>query len=203
MNRSGYSWLLSLLAFLVGPVGAADLSAVADACNDCHGGDGVSEWNDVPTIAGIDEFVHSDALFVYRDRARPCTDSKYRQGENSRVETNMCDIVADMSDDEIEGIAAHYAALPFVPATQDFDAALAVVGEAVHERECMRCHSDGGSNPADEAGILAGQWMGYMKQTFAEYETGAREQPKKMQEKMVNLSADDVEALLHYYASQQ
>ena len=72
MIRNGYSWLLSLLAFLAVPVGASDLSAVADACNDCHGSDGVSEWNDVPTIAGIDEFVHSDALFVYRDRARPC-----------------------------------------------------------------------------------------------------------------------------------
>ena len=125
------------------------------------------------------------------------------RGDTSRAETNMCEVVADMSDDEIEKIAAHYAALPFVPATQEFDAALAAAGEAVHERECARCHTDGGSNPEDEAGILAGQWMGYMKQTFVEYETGAREQPKKMQEKMVNLSVDDVDALIHYYASQQ
>jgi cytochrome c553 len=32
---------------------------------------------------------------------------------------------------------------------------------------------------------------------------GEREQPKKMQEKMDALSADDVKALVHFYASQQ
>ena len=26
-------------------------------CNSCHGDDGVSQWTDVPTIAGIDVFV--------------------------------------------------------------------------------------------------------------------------------------------------
>jgi sulfide dehydrogenase cytochrome subunit len=115
----------------------------------------------------------------------------------------MCDVAAGLSDDDIVAIAAHYAALAFVPAKQEFDAALASAGEAVHNEQCDRCHSDGGGNPEDEAGILAGQHMGYLKNTFAEYASGAREQPSKMQEKMDQLSADDVNALLHYYASQQ
>ena len=42
-----------------------------------------------------------------------------------------------------------------------------------------------------------------METTFAQYAAGEREQPKKMQEKMDALSADDTKALLHYYASQQ
>ena len=108
-----------------------------------------------------------------------------------------------MSDDDIEAIAEHYAGLPFTPAKQEFDAALATGGETVHSRECSRCHSDGGANADDEASILAGQWMGYLETTFAEYASGAREQPDKMKEKMDALSADDVQALLHYYASQQ
>ena len=115
----------------------------------------------------------------------------------------MCAVAADLSDEMIDEIAAHYAALPFVAAKQEFDAGLAAAGKAVHEAECDRCHSEGGSNPEDEAGILAGQQMGYLMDTFAEYRAGEREQPQKMEEKVNALSDDDVKALVHYYASQQ
>ena len=182
---------------------AGDLEAVVENCNGCHGNDGVSQWTDVPTIAGVPEFVHSDALYIFRDEARPCTETEYKQGDTSRPATTMCAVVADLSDDMIDEVAAYYAGLPFVAAKQDFDAALAEAGKAVHEAECDRCHSEGGSNPEDEAGILAGQWMGYLNDTFAEYRAGDREQPKKMEEKLNALSDDDVKALVHYYASQQ
>ena len=182
---------------------AGDLEAAVENCNGCHGDNGVSQWTDVPTIAGVPEFVHADALYIFRDEARPCTESKYRQGDTSRAATTMCAVAADLSDEMIDELAAHYAALPFGAAKQEFDAGLAAAGKAVHEAECDRCHSEGGSNPEDEAGILAGQWMGYLEDTFAEYSTGEREQPKKMEEKLNALSADDVKALVHYYASQQ
>ena len=181
----------------------ADLDAIVEDCNGCHGDDGVSQWTDVPTIAGVPEFVHSDALYLYRDEARPCAESDYKQGDTSRAATTMCAVVADLDDDTIDEIAAHYFALPFVAAKQEVDADLAAAGKAVHDAECDRCHSEGGSNPDDEAGILAGQWMGYMEATFAEYASGDRDQPKKMKEKMDALSADDTKALIHYYASQQ
>jgi sulfide dehydrogenase cytochrome subunit len=182
---------------------AADLDALVESCDGCHGTDGVSQWDDVPTIAGIDAFVHSDALWVYQERGRPCATGPYRQGDTDRPETSMCDIAAELSDDQIEAIADHYAALPFVPAKQSFDAELASAGAAIHDSECKRCHSDGGSNPEDEASILAGQWMGYLRSTFDHYAAGEREQPEKMQEKMDPLGADEVTALIHYYASQQ
>jgi len=182
---------------------AGDLEAAVENCNGCHGDNGVSQWTDVPTIAGVPEFVHADALYIFRDEARPCTESKYRQGDTSRAATTMCAVAADLSDEMIDEIAAHYAALPFVAAKQEFDAGLAAAGKAVHEAECDRCHSEGGSNPEDEAGILAGQQMGYLTDTFAEYRAGEREQPKKMEEKVNALSDDDVKALVHYYASQQ
>lgn len=182
---------------------AGDLDAVVENCNGCHGNDGVSQWADMPTIAGVPEFVGADALYIFRDEARPCTESKYRQGDTSRPATTMCAVAADLSDDMIDEVAAHYAGLPFVAAKQDFDADLAAKGKTVHDAECDRCHSEGGSNPDDEAGILAGQWMGYLEDTFAEYASGDREQPKKMEEKLSALSDDDVKALIHYYASQQ
>jgi sulfide dehydrogenase cytochrome subunit len=182
---------------------AGDLESAIENCNGCHGDDGVSQWNDVPTIAGIPEFVHSDALYIFRDEARPCTEIEYKQGDTSRPATSMCAVTADLSDDMIDELAAHYAAMDFVPAKQDFDAALAEAGKAIHDAECDRCHSEGGSNPEDEASILSGQHMGYLEETFAEYRAGEREQPKKMEEKLSALSDDDVKALVHYYASQQ
>jgi sulfide dehydrogenase cytochrome subunit len=97
----------------------------------------------------------------------------------------------------------YYAGLPFVAAKQDFDAALAEAGKAVHEGNCDKCHSDGGANPEDEAGILAGNMMGYLEAQLADYRAGEREQPKKMEEKVSALTDDDVKALVNYYASQQ
>ena len=182
---------------------AGDLDSIVADCNGCHGDNGVSQWTDVPTIAGVPEFVHSDALYLFRDEARPCSESQYKQGDTSKAATTMCAVTADLSDDQIDEIAAYYAGLPFVAAKQDFDAALAEAGKGVHEAQCDRCHSEGGSNPEDEAGILAGNLMGYLEAQLAAYRAGEREQPAKMEEKVNALSDDDVKALVHYYASQQ
>lgn len=186
-----------------GAAAADDIESLVSKCEGCHGDNGVSRWSDMPTIAGIDAFVHSDALFTYRDEARPCEKSAVRQGDTDHPEMTMCEVAAKLSDEQIEAIAEHYAALPFVPAEQDFDAALAAAGKKIHDEACARCHSDGGSNPEDEASILAGQQMGYLETTFAEYASGERDQLDAMKEKMDALTDDDVKALLHYYASQQ
>lgn len=192
-----------LIITALGQARASGLEDTIATCNGCHGDNGVSQWTDMPTIAGIDAFVHSDALYAYQAEERPCAMAEVRQGDKAGEEANMCDAVTDLSEDDIEALAEHYAALPFVPAKQDFDASLAAAGEAVHDGECSRCHSDGGSNPEDEASILAGQWMGYLESTFAEYASGARAQPEKMKKKMDALSGEQVTALIHYYASQQ
>ena len=194
---------VSAIFALCSSASASDIDSLIKECNDCHGDNGVSQWTDVPTIAGIDAFGIADNLFMYRDEERPCAESKFRQGDTSRAPTTMCAVAADLSDDDIEALGDAYAELPFVPAAQEFDAALAEAGAAVHEQHCSKCHSDGGSNVEDEASILAGQWMGYLEDTFASYASGDRPQDKKMKEKMDALSADDTAALIHYYASQQ
>jgi sulfide dehydrogenase cytochrome subunit len=202
--KSFYCTLISLALGMFASVSSAqDLAAVVDNCNGCHGDDGVSQWSDVPTIAGVPEYVHADALYFFRDEERPCSETEYKQGDTSRPATTMCAVVADLSDEMLDELAAHYFALPFVAAQQEFDAGLAAAGKAVHDEACDKCHSEGGANPDDEAGILSGQWMGYLKATFAEYASGAREQDKKMGEKMDALSDADTTALIHYYASQQ
>ena len=102
-----------------------------------------------------------------------------------------------------EAVADRYSAMSFVAAKQNFDAELAAAGKSKHDDACERCHSEGGSNAEDEAGILTGQWLPYLQTAFDEYASGDREQLEKMKVAMDELSDADVQALLNYYASQQ
>jgi sulfide dehydrogenase cytochrome subunit len=187
--------VIAIAAWLsLGGTAMADAESAMKMCGGCHGAN-----SNAPTIAGLSEFYHADQLYFYRDEERPCSDMATAGGET----TNMCAVVADLSDDDIDAIAAHYAAMPFVAAKQDFDSALAEAGKAIHERDCAVCHTEGGSNAEDDSGMLAGQEMAYLKMMFAEYRAGDRSQPDPMQKKVMALSDDDITALLNYYASQQ
>lgn len=198
-----FFFILPLVMLGLPVASVADVDALMENCNGCHGDNGVSQWDDVPTIAGLPEFVHADALYIFRDEDRPCLESEYRQGDTSRAATTMCAVAGELSDDDIDAIAAAYAELPFVKAKQDFDAALAAKGEALHADNCDRCHSEAGTNVEDEAGILGGNRMGYLRNAFAQYADGSREMPAKMKEKLDPLSDEDKEALVHYYGSIQ
>jgi len=199
-NRKTCATVITTAAWLcLSGAALADMEATLKTCDGCHGADSTGAEKNFPSIAGLSEFYHADQLYFYRDEERPCEDASNASGEV----TNMCALTADLSDDDIDAVAAHYAAQPFVAAQQEFDATLAAAGQQIHDRVCDSCHSDGGSNVEDDSGILAGQWMGYMKSTLAQYRAGEREQPEKMKEKLDALSGDDVKALLHYYASQQ
>jgi sulfide dehydrogenase cytochrome subunit len=203
MKRLTTYFAMALISIAFSSANAGDLETLIEDCNGCHGDNGVSQWTDVPTIAGLAEFVHVDALYVYAEEARPCAKSEYRQGDTSRPAKTMCEIAAELSEDDIDALAAVYAELPYVKAKQDFDADLAAAGKTLHEEHCDKCHSDAGTNPEDEAGMLGGQMMGYLTQSFADYASGEREQPGKMKEKMGLLSEDDAKALVHYYGSVQ
>ena len=202
MNRK-ISSVFSVLILSAPAIAFADIDALIENCNGCHGDGGVSQWSDVPTIAGLAPIVHEDALYIYQEEGRPCAESEYRQGDTSRAATTMCAIAAELSEDDIAALAEAYFEMPYVPAKQDFDADLAAAGEAIHSKQCDKCHSDAGMNPDDEAGMLGGQQMGYLRNMFAQYADGSREQSKKMKEKLDELSADDIEALVNYYGSQQ
>lgn len=203
MKRVTTYFAAALLSIAFSPAFATDVDALMKGCNGCHGDGGVSQWSDVPTLAGFPEFVQVDALYIYQDEARPCAESEYRQGDTSRAATTMCAIAAELSEDDIDALAAAYAGMDYVKATQEFDAALAATGEGIHNEHCDKCHSDAGTNPEDEAGMLGGQMMGFLQASFEQYAAGTREQPKKMKVKMDALSADDVTALVNYYGSIQ
>ena len=186
------------------PFASADALDYGEQCDSCHGADGVSTEGDIPTIAGTSAFMIEEYMFQYLEDARPCRESKYRFGDTDRPATDMCAIAKELSEDEFAEAAEHFSNKEFVAAKQEFDAAKAEVGKMVHKKDCEKCHSDGGSYADDDAGILAGQWMPYLEQVFADYESGERGMMEdKMKDKMDALDAASIDALVHYYASMQ
>ncbi|NMH66657.1 c-type cytochrome [Shewanella salipaludis] len=195
--------LLPLLVLLSCNVLANDLPEHIAVCADCHGDKGISSESDVPTIAGASDVFISDSLFAYREGERIAVESKYRHGDTSRPATDMQKIAKELSEEQIADIAGYFSQQKFIAAKQSFDPGLAAQGEKIHTIKCAKCHEDGGSSADDDAGILAGQWTPYMKQAFKLYRSGERVMIDKMKVKMEQLDDQEVEALLHYYASQQ
>lgn len=196
-----------LLALLAAPLLPTASYAAVDpklsaTCAECHGDKGVSSAQDVPTIAGISATVQSDFLKAYRAKTAPCPKVNYKRGDTSRT-GDMCSVAKDLSDAQIADLADNYAKLPYVAQKQASDAGKAAAGKLLHERDCKKCHSAGGKDPADDAGILGGQPLEWLKASLASFQQGKREQPKKMQDVTSKLSAADIEALANFYASEQ
>lgn len=185
----------------VAALGAADPKLLG-TCQDCHGANGITGAQDVPTIAGVSAVVQSDALKAYKGKTRPCPKVDYKRGDTKR-EGDMCTVAKDLTDAQIADVAAYFAAKPYGALKQPADASKAAAGKQIHDHDCRKCHSSGGKDPADDAGILAGQPATWMKATLAAFKKGSMDQPKNMKSVVTKLSDADIEALAQYYASEQ
>jgi len=171
---------------------AADLAV----CASCHGADGSGAGFDhVPILAGTPAAHLEEALYAYQDGARRCAE-----------EPVMCDTVATMSEAEVVEFAEHFSGMRRILAGETLNAALAETGKRIHAEHCTRCHILPGSKNAEYAlGIpLHGQRSAYLKLAFDSYLSGDRETlVPGMAEKLRLLDADDIDALISYYASYQ
>lgn len=194
-----------LLALLPAAVTAQDGPDAAfsppEICAACHGERGASTHPDLPIIGGLSAFVVEENLFAFRAAERPCRVTFVRSGEVGAATTSMCQLAVTLSDDDIINIAAYYAAQPFMSSFQQTDPDKVAIGAAVHHRECRHCHGEGGSDPADHASILAGQWMPYLTMELLGFRAGKRWMPRKMESKLQRVSDEEVAALVHYYGS--
>jgi sulfide dehydrogenase cytochrome subunit len=193
---------LAIIFALPGMVVGAETSELLTQCEDCHGPGGISSHGDVPTIAGQNATFLEKTLRSYQVWGRPCIKSKYRHGDTSRPKTDMCQVAEGLTAEDIKAVSAHFAALPFKSAAQDFDAAKASRGEALHSEHCELCHEQGGTVP-DRGPRLAGQWLPYLRKSLKFVPTGEHLVPPAMESAVADLSPDDIDALMHFYASQQ
>ena len=186
------------LAALVGSVfmvGTAQVLAepnaamMANTCAGCHGTAGKSVGPASPNLAGMSEYYFVESMTGFKEGTRPAT--------------IMDRIAKGYSEDQIESMAAYFAELPVYTADVPHDAAKAKAGFEVYDSACSKCHDEGGALPDDDAGILAGQWLPYLQYSMVDFTEGHREMPRKMKREVEKLSDAEIEAALHYFASQQ
>lgn len=180
---------------------AADVAKLVDECAACHGKDGVSTESNVPTIAGFSAVYLDESLTRYKQKERHCPEATYRSGAKKGQKTDMCAVTRELPAADIKQLAQYYASKKFVRAQQKFDPALARKGQELHERNCEKCHSENGSVAKDDSGMLAGQWMPYLREALADFKAGKRPIDKKMKPKIEKLNDADFDALINYYGS--
>ena len=182
-------WVLCML-IVPAWAGAQDMLKM---CIDCHGEDGLGTESNMPIIAGEASAIQEDAIFAYADGDRQCVSTPM-----------MCKIASRLTEEQIVEYAAHFARLPYKAACEEFDAALAEAGQKIHASSCAKCHGADDPSEADDsigASKLHGQRKDYLRYALERYAAGERNQLPAMEKVTVPLSADDIEALVHYYAS--
>jgi cytochrome c553 len=171
---------------------AADTVAAkekAELCAGCHGENGISQTENVPSLAGQpDQFIQWQLVF-------------FRGG--SRKNEQMQPVAEQISNDDIRSLGAYFAALtpPAAPAS-DNDPDLSRKGaQAASGRRCASCHTDSFAGTKAVA-RLAGQREEYLIKALHDYKSSARSggAGAAMAEVAYPLSEEEITALAHYLA---
>lgn len=92
------------------PITEERMSYLVTLCEGCHGEGGVSQRQDVPTLANRD----SDELFAEIERfyfyERRCPDVPMDEADAARGHMSMCDITSQINKQEGEALAEYFEA---------------------------------------------------------------------------------------------
>jgi cytochrome c553 len=170
---------------------AADTSAVkekAAACAGCHGEDGVSQTENIPSLAGqLDQFIQWQLVF-------------FRGG--ARKNEQMQPIAEAIGNEDIRSLGAYFASLTPPKAAPDDNPDLSKKGaQAAAGRRCASCHGDSYAGTKAVA-RLAGQREEYLVKALHDYKAGVRSggAGAAMTDVAYPLSDEEIEALAHYLA---
>jgi cytochrome c553 len=143
------------------PALAADISEKLAACLACHGANGQSQTENVPSLGAQRAPYTVIQLFLFR--------------EKMRVGAPMNDMAKSLSDDNLQEMAAAIAKLPAPkpPADPSGPARLERVRSLVAQNHCNICHRPDFSGQ-ENVPRIADQREGYLFKTLREYKSGAR-----------------------------
>jgi cytochrome c553 len=172
---------------------AADIAAgkaKAELCAGCHGDNGVSQTENIPSLAGqLDQFIQWQLVF-------------FRAG--TRKNEQMQPVVEQLNNDDIRNLGAYFAQLPPPKATKpDDNPDLSKKGaQAAAGRRCASCHGDSFAGSKAVARI-AGQREEYLVKALRDYKSGVRAggAMAAMADVAYPLSGEEIEALAHYLAN--
>jgi cytochrome c553 len=182
---------LALLISAMWPAHAADIAAgkeKAELCVGCHGEGGISQTENIPSLAGQpDQFIQWQLVF-------------FRAG--SRKNEQMQPIVEQINNDDIRNLGAYFASLTPPKASPDDNPDLSKKGaQAAMGRRCASCHTDtfAGTNAVAR---IADQREEYLQKALHDYKSGVRSGGgmAAMADVAYPLSEEEIEALAHYLA---
>jgi cytochrome subunit of sulfide dehydrogenase len=164
-------------------------AALGETCAGCHGTNGYSAGDSMPSIAGLSKRYLQKAMHDFKYDLRPST--------------IMGRIARGYSDQELVTIAAYFGDRKWQAAPVTIDQKTAVAGRKLHEERCASCHGKAGEKNEQETPRLAGQWPQYTYNQLRElHDIGfATQEPAKMHERVQKLSDAEIKALSQYYAS--
>jgi cytochrome c553 len=189
--RIGRSLALGLAAALAfwGGAQAQSLSLPErlEQCGTCHGDDGNSKLENIPSLAGQPSFFTLNALILMREGVR-------------KVEA-MAPFVKGLTDAEIQALAEHYEKLPPKPSGETIDPALAERGAKIAvQRRCESCHLPSLAGQ-QQMPRLAKQRIDYMIHAMKQYLTDSRTgADTAMTASIFGLRDDELAALAHWAA---
>jgi cytochrome c553 len=170
---------------------AADLEAgkkKAELCAGCHGENGISQMENIPSLAGQpDQFIQWQLVF-------------FRSG--TRKNEQMQPIVEQINNEDIRNLGAYFASLPPPKAPPDDNPDLSAKGaQAAVGRRCASCHTDSFAGTKAVARI-AGQREEYLVKALHDYKSGVRSGGgmAAMADVAYPLSEEEITALAHYLA---
>lgn len=191
--RTALFWILLAAAITCGPfANAADIAAgkeKAQLCASCHGDNGISQTENIPSLAGqVDQFIQWQLVF-------------FRAG--TRKNEQMRPIVEQLNNDDIRNLGAYFASLtPPKASKPDDNPDLSNKGaQAAAGRRCASCHTDSFAGTKAVARI-AGQREEYLVKALHDYKSGVRSGGgmAAMADVAYPLSEEEIEALAHYLA---
>src|SRR6476646_2336287 len=190
--RAVYVLALSLSTVGFAPARAADVSAgkeKAELCAGCHGDAGISQTENIPSLAAQpDQFLQWQLVF-------------FRGG--ARKNEQMQPIAEQVSNEDIRLLGAYFASLtPPKPAPDDNSDLSTKGAQAAAGRRCASCHTDTYAGTKAVA-RLAGQREDYLLKALHDYKSGARSggSMAAMAEVAYPLSEEEITALAHYLAN--
>ena len=166
----------------------AALKEKIQLCSACHGEDGNSKMEKIPSLAGQPAFFILNQLFLMREGVR-------------KVEA-MAPIVKDLKDDDLNNLSQHFAALAAKRSDEAVDAALAKKGaEVATQRRCSSCHLPTLAGQ-EQMPRLARQRIDYLIVTLKSYRDSPRPGADTAMSAAIAGATDaDITALAHYAAS--
>ncbi|MDN5005935.1 c-type cytochrome [Bradyrhizobium sp. GCM10027634] len=180
---------LAALAFV--PAQAADNAALqekAAICSGCHGENGISQTENIPSLAGQpDQFIQWQLVF-------------FRAG--SRKNEQMQPIVEQITNEDVRNLGAYFAAMAPPKPGEDGDADLSKKGAQVAVgRRCASCHTDSFAGTKAVA-RLAGQREEYLVKALHDYKAGQRVGGgvAAMADVAYHMSDEEITAVAHYLA---